>query len=168
MNKKLPESVDLRTTCSPVVDQGKLGSATSCALVGAMNQLENGSYAACVINGVVETVMSDTVRLGKEFKHDVLTALNECQTLGYYPNRFSHMLATMSAISLAEKLISDGTLQSGLKQLAKMGRLDLAIETIVMKPKYESLFSLKFRDAATWRLVEAERLVKRFHKTKGT
>lgn len=37
----LPSSVDLRTHCSPIEDQGALGSCTAQALVGAMEFLEN-------------------------------------------------------------------------------------------------------------------------------
>lgn len=36
----LPSQVDLRTTCSPVEDQGQLGSCTANALVGALEFLE--------------------------------------------------------------------------------------------------------------------------------
>jgi C1A family cysteine protease len=38
--KKLPAKVDLRPLCSPVEDQGKLGSCTGNALVGALEFLE--------------------------------------------------------------------------------------------------------------------------------
>ena len=38
---KFPSSVDLRGTCSPVEDQGTLGSCTAQALVGALEFLEN-------------------------------------------------------------------------------------------------------------------------------
>ena len=37
---KLPSSVDLRSLCSPVEDQGNLGSCTANALVGALEYLE--------------------------------------------------------------------------------------------------------------------------------
>jgi C1A family cysteine protease len=36
----MPENIDLRTNCSPVEDQGKLGSCTANALVGALEFLE--------------------------------------------------------------------------------------------------------------------------------
>ena len=36
----LPSQVDLRSNCSPVEDQGQLGSCTANALVGAMEFLE--------------------------------------------------------------------------------------------------------------------------------
>jgi C1A family cysteine protease len=38
--KRLPESVDLRQHCSPVEDQGNLGSCTGNAIVGALEYLE--------------------------------------------------------------------------------------------------------------------------------
>ena len=38
--KKLPASVDLRAQCSPVENQGQLGSCTANALVGSLEFLE--------------------------------------------------------------------------------------------------------------------------------
>lgn len=42
--KKLPESVDLREWCSPVEDQGKIGSCTAHAGVGIIEYYENKSF----------------------------------------------------------------------------------------------------------------------------
>ena len=44
--KKLPKSVDLRPQCSPVEDQGQLGSCTANALVGNLELLEKKSGRA--------------------------------------------------------------------------------------------------------------------------
>ena len=41
----LPDHVDLRTACPPVVDQGQLGSCTANALAGAMGYLHAGAAA---------------------------------------------------------------------------------------------------------------------------
>lgn len=43
---KLPPAVDLRPTCSPVEDQGELGSCTANALVGALEFLEDKDKVA--------------------------------------------------------------------------------------------------------------------------
>jgi len=43
---RLPPSADLRPLCSPVEDQGQLGSCTANALVGALELLENKAKAA--------------------------------------------------------------------------------------------------------------------------
>ena len=43
--KVLPESIDLRTTCSSVEDQGDLGSCTANALAGAVEFLEKKDNA---------------------------------------------------------------------------------------------------------------------------
>ena len=40
----LPSAVDLRSGCSPVYDQGSLGSCTANALVGALEYLENTAH----------------------------------------------------------------------------------------------------------------------------
>lgn len=39
-SKKLPESIDLRESCSPIEDQGSLGSCTSQAVLGLVEYLE--------------------------------------------------------------------------------------------------------------------------------
>lgn len=44
----LPSRVDLRPLCSPVEDQGQLGSCTSQAIVGAMEYLENVKHQTFV------------------------------------------------------------------------------------------------------------------------
>jgi C1A family cysteine protease len=46
----LPSSVDLRPTCSPVEDQGDLGSCTGNALVGACEYLERKNQAETLAN----------------------------------------------------------------------------------------------------------------------
>ncbi len=43
---KLPASVDLRSQCSPVEDQGQLGSCTANALAGALEFLERKDQVA--------------------------------------------------------------------------------------------------------------------------
>ena len=46
LKKKVPKSVDLRPQCSPVEDQGQLGSCTANALVGNLELLEKKSGRA--------------------------------------------------------------------------------------------------------------------------
>jgi C1A family cysteine protease len=45
---KLPAKIDLRSKCSPVENQGQLGSCTANALVGALEFLENKDYVPFV------------------------------------------------------------------------------------------------------------------------
>lgn len=41
LTKKLPQKVDLRAKCPPIVDQKELGSCTACAIAGALEYAEN-------------------------------------------------------------------------------------------------------------------------------
>jgi C1A family cysteine protease len=48
--RKLPRSVDLRAQCSPVEDQGSLGSCTGNALAGAVESLERKEGASRLVD----------------------------------------------------------------------------------------------------------------------
>lgn len=91
-------------------------------------------------------------QLEQDFEAKVRDALLECHRLGYHPSDFEGMLANASAAHVAEKLVASGELQTGLKKLAQMGRLDLSVEFIMLEPQFESLFKKPLREAAQWRL----------------
>ncbi|MHB1174067.1 MAG: hypothetical protein ACYCZJ_02945 [Sulfuriferula sp.] len=94
-------------------------------------------------------------QLENDFEARIRAALLECHRLGYHPSDFEGMLANASAAHVTEKLVTSGVLQAGFKRLAKMGRLDLSVEFIMLEPQFESLFSNKqLREAAQWRLNE--------------
>ncbi len=86
------------------------------------------------------------------FEARIREALIECHELGYHPHDFEGMLANASAARVAIKLVTSGELQSGLKKLSQMGRLDLSVESIILETQFESLFKTPIRDAARWRL----------------
>jgi len=91
-------------------------------------------------------------QLEQDFAARIRVAVLECRRLGYNPNDFEGMLAGASAARVAEKLVVSGDLQTGLKRLAQMGRLDLSVEAIMLEPPFEMLFAKPLRDAARWRL----------------
>jgi C1A family cysteine protease len=75
--RKLPRKVDLQAECSPVEDQGQLGSCTANSLVGALEYLENKDgtafvdlsrlfiyYNECVIEGTVDQDSGAFIRDG--------------------------------------------------------------------------------------------------------
>lgn len=88
----------------------------------------------------------------QSFEEKVRAALVECHRLGYHPSDFEGMLATASAARVTEKLVQSGEIQTGLKRLAQMGRLDLSVESIMLELEFSSLFSTQLREAAQWRL----------------
>jgi len=86
------------------------------------------------------------------FEARIRAALIECHRLGYHPSDFEAMLSHSNAVVVASKLVSSGDIQTGLKRLAKLGRLDLSVESIMLEPQFETLFSSKLRESARWRL----------------
>ena len=95
--------------------------------------------------------------LEKEFDARVKAALLECHQLGYHPTDLEGMLRASSASRLAERLVSESKIHSGLKKLAALTRLDLSVESIMLEPQFESLFRKPFRDAAQFRLEDVQR-----------
>ncbi|SRR6266568_1257889 len=91
-------------------------------------------------------------QIEEDFEVRIRAALRECHQLGYHPHDFEGMLSTASAARVAEKLVTSGELQVGLKRLAQMGRLDLSVESIMLESQFKPLFNIQLRDAARWRL----------------
>lgn len=90
--------------------------------------------------------------LEQSFEAKIRAALSECHRLGYHPSDFEGMLANATAARVAEKLVTSGELQAGLKRLAQMGRFDLSVESIMLEAQFASLFSNQHLAAAQWRL----------------
>lgn len=86
------------------------------------------------------------------FDEAVRTSITESRTAGYNPTEFESMLNDRSAFELAIHFFKNGSIQSGLKRLKSMGRLDLAIESIALRPEYESIFLPAELASARWRL----------------
>lgn len=93
--------------------------------------------------------------LETDFERRVRSAVEECKSLGYYPRNFEDMLQASGAVRVAENLVTSGTIQSGLKRLQSMGRIDLAIESIMLEPRFQPLFRSLTLDAARWHLTIA-------------
>lgn len=91
--------------------------------------------------------------LSGEFADRLREAIELCRGLGYSPSRFEQMLnGSPSAASLARKLVVSSELQDGLKRIAKLGRLELSMESIMLEEKFKPLFSDQVLQAARWRL----------------
>jgi len=89
------------------------------------------------------------------FSERLRDAIRQSHDLGYHPTRFEQMLDEQGAPGLARKLIKSGELQDGLKAMAKLGRKDLTMESIMLEPMFIPLFSAGELQAATWRLSRA-------------
>jgi hypothetical protein len=106
------------------------------------------------------TESGDLERLNAEFLAALRAADVECRHLQYSPNRFEQMLQAEPAVDLARRLVTSGELHDGLKRLARLNRLDLSLEAIMLQDRFRPLFSFDHLDAARWRLarVPADRI----------
>jgi len=93
-----------------------------------------------------------TRQLESEFTARLQDAIGQSRALGYPPNRFEQMLAEHGAYALARKLVKSGELQDGLKAMAKLNRMDLTMESIMLEAKFRPLFTSQELSAAKWRL----------------
>jgi len=84
-------------------------------------------------------------------------AVDECRALGYVPTAWiSMMRGSGGAVSAARRLLISGDIQSGFERLIRMGRRDLTVEQAVLDDRWAALFSEAHREAARWRLTQAE------------
>lgn len=91
-------------------------------------------------------------QLATEFEARLRDANRQCIPLGYDPHRFTKMLDDSDGRTLAKKLVISGELQDGLKRLAKLDRLDLSMEWIMLEQKFAPLFTEDELKAARWHL----------------
>lgn len=94
--------------------------------------------------------------LEHEFSERLQDAIRQSHDLGYHPTRFEQMLSEYGALGLARKLIKSGEPQVGLTAMVKLGRQDLTIESIMLEPKFKSLFSASELEAASWQLSQTK------------
>lgn len=66
--------------------------------------------------------------------------------------RFMQMIDERHPVDVGKHLVVSGDFQHGIKELAKMKRLDLSIESIMLNPGFRSLFTDQELAAARWRL----------------
>ena len=99
----------------------------------------------------MENEMSN-VQLEADFLKRLQDAFNKAHVLGYNTTTIQRMLETRGGVVLAKTLVVEGQIHGGLKALAKLGRKDLTIESIMLEPQFASLFSTQELDAAKFRL----------------
>jgi hypothetical protein len=72
--------------------------------------------------------------------------LKECD---YDAKVFRKMLAELAAVAAVKSLLRFDKVQSGLRGLSRLGRLDLSVEHLVIQPHWKSLFSDQEREIAS-------------------
>ncbi|MDP2926655.1 MAG: hypothetical protein Q8N65_00745 [bacterium] len=80
--------------------------------------------------------------LESNFETGMLSDYKEAQKLGYNATRFLNMFYEFGGVTTAKKLLAkEEFVQEGVVKLWELGRLDLSIEALVLKPEYKDLFS---------------------------
>jgi hypothetical protein len=90
--------------------------------------------------------------LREEFWAAVRSAVVQCYGLGYAPSRFEKMIESSHPVEVAKRLVISGDFQHGIRELTKLGRKDLTIESLMLEERFSPLFTNAERKAAAWRL----------------
>lgn len=98
-----------------------------------------------------------TAALETEFHRVCDVAVKACRTLSppYHPKTWIGMVDKWGAVEAARRLVISGDIQAGFGRLVEAGRPELTVEWAICDPKWTSLFSERYREAARWRLRQA-------------
>jgi hypothetical protein len=72
---------------------------------------------------------------------ELIANTKECQKLGYNPTAFLEMLRKYGTLGTAKRLINAPQVSEGYSKLYLMGRLDLTLEAVMLKPEYSSFLT---------------------------
>ena len=93
-------------------------------------------------------------RLVRDFHKEMVSvyraALNECN---YRATRFIQMVSKYGGYVAAKRLLATTSISEGLMRLAECGRLDIAMETLVLRAPWSNLFTEQELETARSRLV---------------
>jgi hypothetical protein len=92
--------------------------------------------------------------LADKFETHLWESVKVSKELGYFPTTFEDMLRTHNGVIAAKRLIAADEAQSGLDRLAKLRRLDLSMENIMLKQEFSFLFTESELEVAKWRLAQ--------------
>lgn len=87
-----------------------------------------------------------------EFEQAILDIYEQASSFGYRPTELRRMIHEHGAIPTAQRLVMSRTPSPGFIRLLENNRLDLAVETLVLKEEWKGLFSDDVRRAAVMRL----------------
>ncbi len=95
--------------------------------------------------------MSD---LDTRFEHDMIETVyrRAGRETGYWASYFLRAVKRHGGVTAARRMLATKGLSRGLAKLREKGRLDLAMETLVLKAEYASLFTDEERAIARRRL----------------
>lgn|GEM_PF-2048336 len=96
--------------------------------------------------------MADGAQLSRKLDAAIAEAVQECRRIGYNPAYFVEMLHRHGGIETARRLITTRAASDGFTKLWELGRLDLSVEAVALRPELAPLFTRDELDAARRRL----------------
>src|SRR5437660_7122050 len=97
--------------------------------------------------------MSDIEKLKAEFYAEMLDILESEREVGFSSNYFRQMVNEFGGVEAAHRLLRpERQLPPIFAHLRSIGRIDLAMESRVLKERYRALFSEDERAVARFRL----------------
>jgi len=118
---------------------------------------ENASALAALLCGgpsaqlVVGTSLRKAEALEREFTDALHDIYAQCATLGYHPTGMLQMMERLGGIGTARRLLELPP-SDGLARLALLDRIDLAVESLVLEPRWDGVFTEEERRIARRRL----------------
>jgi hypothetical protein len=96
--------------------------------------------------------------LDKQFERDMLETVYRTagRETGYWASYFLRAVKRHGGVAAARRMLGKKGLSKGLTTLREKGRLDLAMETLVLRPEYRGLFTDEERAIAARRLDQVE------------
>ena len=97
--------------------------------------------------------MSD---LAARFEHEMVETVYRTagRETGYWASYFLRAVKQHGGVAAARRLLATKGVSKGLLALGEKNRLDLAMETLVLKPEFSTLFTDEERSIAARRLDE--------------
>jgi len=87
------------------------------------------------------------------FDQRLLAAINEMHKFGYTPQYLVNMVNRYGAINAVKKLVIKPEISQGLLRLQKENALKLSLESIILEPEWENIFTEKERHIAKKKLI---------------
>lgn len=94
--------------------------------------------------------------LREQFESAIRAAIGASYELGYTPTRFEQMIEASHPVEVGKKLVLSGEMQHGIRELAKLGHLELTIESMMLEERFQPLFTQQELDVARWRLDQVQ------------
>jgi hypothetical protein len=96
--------------------------------------------------------------LDEQFERDMIETVYRTagRETGYWAAYFLRAVKRHGGVTAAKRLLATKGASKGLTTLREKGRLDLAMETLVLRPEYSTLFTEDERAVAARRLAEVE------------